>query len=469
MISSPIFKLFTRFSMLTGGRLAGAAAAFVSSLLIARQMGADTLGELSVIIAVISVLSVFLSAGFPAVATIFAVEYTSTPRDGYLKGFIRAGWKHAFFGSMFCVFLAAMFLLVSVSFISAPPMWGGALTITTAFLLAVTVFNGAVLVGLERQIAGLLPDTLLKPIVFLLLVVMTVVAGIDPGSSGLLALFATSAAVACLLSYVLVRKTGFIAGNVIQKSEIRRWRTASYPWIITSLVWDLFIELHIILTSFLATSAQVAVLHIAFRFRVLAGFGLRSIYSLFLPRIIACNVQGNTAELKLQLQITNILASVYASAIMIFFALFSSFLMGLFGQEFEQGWLLLLVVSSTILVRAVFGPAPAVLAMTGHQKPPLVVMLACLAFSLTASILTYPVWGLLGIALSYATANFAGSLVLWLWAKALTGIDCSLFSLIGDKDTFNLFRERANNLKSILQLPADLKAGAKTVKTKAAQ
>ena len=446
MTSSSIRKMLIRFSLLTGGRLAGAAATLVASLLIAREMGANTLGELSAILAIVSVLSVFLSAGFPAVATIFTVEYTTKPRQGHLKGFIQAGWKHALFGLALSVLLAVLFFFLPASPLSTP-LLGSILSVITAFLLAVTVFNGAVLVGLEQQVAGLLSDTLLKPVVFLLLIVLAIVVGIGLDSSRLLALFAISAAIACLLSYVFIRKTGFIAEDVVEESETRRWRAASYPWIITSLVWDLFIELHIILTSFLAAPAQVAILHIAFRFRVLAGFGMRSLYALFLPRITALNVQQKTAQLNSQIQLANVLAFIYAVFVMVFFALLGPLLMGLFGQEFEQGWLLLLIVSSTIPVRAIFGPAPAILSMTGHQKPSVIAMLASLGFSLAASIALYPLWGVHGIAASYAVANFLGSLVLWLWAKKLTGIDSSLFSLIGTRNPVSHFRDLVSSLK----------------------
>jgi O-antigen/teichoic acid export membrane protein len=283
--------------------------------------------------------------------------------------------------------------------------------------------------------------------VFLLLIVLAIVAGLSLDASRLLALFAISAAVACLLSYVFIRKTGFIAKDVVEETETKRWRAASYPWIITSLVWDLFIELHIILTSFLAAPAQVAILHIAFRFRVLAGFGMRSLYALFLPRIIALNVQEKPAELNSQLQLANLLAFIYASGVMVFFILFSPLLLGLFGQEFEQGWLLLPIVSSTILVRAIFGPAPAILSMTGHQRPSVIVMLASLGFSLATSLALYPLWGIHGIAASYAVANFLGSVVLWLWAKKLTGIDSSLFSLIGTQNPVSHFRNLVSGLK----------------------
>ncbi len=198
-------------------------------------------------------------------------------------------------------------------------------------------------------------------------------------------------------------------------------------------MWDLFIEVHIILAGVLASAAEVAVLHVAFRFRVLAGFGMRSLYALYLPTIVTLNTQKNNAELLLQLNKVNRLAFAYACAVMLLFMLTGSLLMGLFGAEFEQGWVLLLVVSSTLLVRAVFGPAPSILAMQGHQKISAVVMVICLGLSVGGSFLLYPAAGILGIALSYALANLIGSVALWVLARNLTGINCALFVKAPDK------------------------------------
>lgn len=421
-------KLFARLSVLTGGRLLGAFAAFLSSLLIARYLGGEVLGTFSVYMAVVAVLSVLAAGGFPAVATIFSAEYSAKNQDAHLRGFSQAGIRQAYFGGALC-FLAA----AAVLFFWGPT--GGVQFIWTALFigfatvaLALTNLKGALLVGLERQAEGLLPDTLVKPVAFFLFVAVSLLAGFSLGTTGLLAGFAASIAIAFLVAAYRLRKSDFM--SVAPQNDLPRWRKAAYPWIVTSLVWDLFIELHIIVAGFFVAPLEIAILHVVFRFRVLAGYGMRSLYVLLLPTIISAHATNDELEFRSQIWKLNLLSFVYSCGVILFFAVAGPYLLGLFGQEFVSGWVLLMVVLSTIFVRAIFGPAPAILSMKGHQKSSAMVMLGCLCLSLAGSVLLYPSLGLLGIALSYAVSNLVASVALWLCCKALTGIDCSLFSAL---------------------------------------
>ena len=425
-------KFLTRFSVMTLGRLIGASAVFLSSLLIARQMGAEALGEFSIILAVVAILSVIISGGFPAIAMIFTAEYSAIGRDDLLKGFVQSGRKQVFFGAALCLLLALGYLSFASPF-AGVGLWTTGLIILIAIAHAITVFHGAILVGLQRQVEGLLPDTLIKPLAFLILVTVAAVFSFPLDASGLLVLFVLGVALACTVAYFQVQRSSLMRGDLVVKDDLKRWRHAAYPWIVTSLVWDLFIELHIILAGVLASAVEVAVLHVAFRFRVLAGFGMRSLYLLYLPNIVSLNAQKNNKEILVQLKKVNSLAFAYVCMVILLFMLTGSFLMGLFGTGFEQGWVLLLVVSSTLFARAVFGPAPIILAMQGHQKVSAVVMVFCLGLSLGGSLLLYPVTGILGIALSYGLANFIGSVTLWILTRNLTGINCALFAKAPDK------------------------------------
>ncbi len=421
-------NLFGRLSVLAGGRLLGAFAAFLSSLLIARYLGGEMLGIFSVFMAVIGVCSVLAAGGFPAVATIFSAEYNAKNQNAHLRGFFQAGTRQAYLGGALCFLAIAAFMVFWPPSGVVQPVWTALIFGFAIVALALTNLKGALLVGLERQAEGALPDTLVKPVAFFLFVAISLLAGYSLGITGLLAGFAASVGVAYLVVTYRLGKSGFMSS--VPENHLPRWRKAAYPWIVTSLVWDLFIELHIIVAGFLVAPLEVAILHVAFRFRVLAGYGMRSLYALFLPAIISAHAIDDHPEFGAQIRKLNSLSFIYSCGVILFFAVAGTYLLGLFGQEFESGWPLLMVVLSTICVRAVFGPAPAILTMKGHQKSTAVVMLGCLCLSLAGSVVLYPVFGLLGIALSYAISNLAASVVLWLRCRALTGIDCSLFAAV---------------------------------------
>jgi O-antigen/teichoic acid export membrane protein len=421
-------NLFSRLSVLAGGRLLGAFAAFLSSLLIARYLGGEVLGTFSVFMAIIGVLSVIAAGGFPAVATIFSAEYSAKNQGAQLRGFFQVGTKQAYLGGALCFLAVAAFLFSWFPSGGVQSVWTALFIGFAIVALALTNLKGALLVGLERQAEGLLPDTLVKPVAFFLFVAVSLVAGYSLGTTGLLAGFAASIAVAFLVATYRLRKSSFMSSA--PENDLPRWRRAAYPWIVTSLAWDLFIELHIIVAGFFVAPLEIAVLHVVFRFRVLAGYGMRSLYALLLPTIISAHATNDDLEFGSQIRKLNLLSFVYSCGVILFFAVAGPYLLGLFGQDFASGWPLLMVVLSTVCVRAVFGPAPAILAMKGHQKSSAIVMLGCLCLSLAGSVLLYPILGLLGIALSYAISNLVASVTLWLCCRALTGIDCSLFSAL---------------------------------------
>ena len=424
-------RLLGNFATLTGGRLLGGVATFLASLLIARQFGAEILGGFSVLLALTGITSVFASGGFSAIASIYTAKYMANDNLQSLKGFFLAGRGHIVLGAI-AIVVVVLIVNVAVPGLFQYPGFATAALIGIAVLaIAGTNFLGAILVGLNRQRAGLLPETLLKPLMFLALVAGFAGIGVKLSPTGLLGCLATAALIAAAVTGYQLARERFMFRTIVARQQDGGWIQTAYPWMITSLVWDFFIELHIVLAGWIAAPAEVAVLHVAFRFRMLAGFGMRTLYSLFLPDIVTVHTRDEMDQVHAKLFKVNLLALGYSAAVVGFFAVAGGLLLGLFGPAFAQGWMLLIVVSMTMVVRAMFGPAPALLAMKGSNRPAAIVMLGCLIFSLGGTLILYPHMGLVGIGASYTAANFIASASLWLYARHVTGIDCSLISSVG--------------------------------------
>ena len=428
----PHKKLIGNFAVLTGGRLLGAAATFLTSLLIARKMGADTLGHFSVLLAAAGIISVLVAGGFPAIASVFTAKLAASDQKGVLRSLIAAGQRHVIFGTIGSLIAALVYLTTTGASLPSA-IWTATIAASAAFGIAATNLFGSVLVGLNRQQAGLLPDTFIKPFLFLAFVAGIVLSQGSVSPTNLLACFAAAAIAAAIYAYTQLKSEAFMGYSLPAESKRQGWWKKAYPWIITTLVWDFFIELHIILAGLIAAPAQVAVLHIAFRFRMLAGFGMRTLYALHLPDIVTAHTQDKPLIAQQKLFQVNLLALAYSAGVLAFFALSGSYLMGMFGASFKTGWDILLILSATMIIRALFGPAPAILSMREHQNVPAIIMTGCLLFSLAGSLLLYPQLGLTGIAISYTSANLIGSAVLWYLTKRLTGIDGSLFCMIKPK------------------------------------
>jgi len=423
-------RFFAKFTVLTTARLFGALAAFVASLLIARSFGASTLGEYSFFLSAGALLGAVLSLGFGSVATIFAAEYKALAESEKLAGFI----MHARQQILVVTLLAG--LALANLFVFMPHLFGQ-IELSTVFAIVgfgltaalISLYSGT-LIGLGRQFAGMVPESILRPTAFLLVLVAFVFVGVEPDGATIFFAALGSALLALIVMLILAQTAQTQSQTGIPAGEKKRWRKNAYPWIVTGLVWDYFIEVHILLAGLLVAPVEVAILHICFRFRVLAGFGMRTLYALLMPDIVGANASDRREDVMEKLRRTSIVAVGYGVVVMLGFWLLGDLLLAIFGEAFASAKPILLAVSSTILVRALFGPAPAILSMNGMQMQTAIIMAFALVLSIVGSLLAYADYGIWGIALSYAAANFLASMSLWIIARQRAGIDGSVLCLL---------------------------------------
>ncbi|MEM8797243.1 MAG: hypothetical protein AAGE61_16895, partial [Pseudomonadota bacterium] len=286
------------------------------------------------------------------------------------------------------------------------------------YFTASLFFQGALLVAYEQQVKALLPEILFRPALFLVGILVAVALGWALTAEVLFFYFVlVNGAALLLVTYFARQEIGRLDATP-DPSDRKVWNKSAPPWIVTALVWDFFIEFHILIASFIAKPAEVAILHICFRLRMLAGFGMRSLYSLFLPDIYARHENGEDVSAKIRRM--QVIGTLYGLAVMGGFFLIGEALLSLFGQSFADAWLVLLIVSSVIIARGVFGPAPQLMAMYGMHVPPSIVMGAALLVSLAAAPFAYSEWGIAGIAGCYAVSSILGSAILWLWLLIAT-------------------------------------------------
>lgn len=421
-------SLLQRFFSLAGARLVGAFFMFLSNLLIARYWGADALGLVSIILAQAAVLSVIAGAGFSGIATVFSARYESRSQKKALSQFTTTALTQAVNGNLILLIPSFLYFqfLFNDSSISTETLV--LLTFGISLALSLIYFQSATLVGVHHPVKALMPETLLKPLLLLLGIGGIIIWNGQPNLDGLLiAIFLSTAIPAWYLWQVIRETIPNIKARAKQSlKRVRVWKQQAAPWVLTTLAWDFFIELNLLLAGVLATTREVAILHVCFRFRMLAGYGIRTLYALLIPQIIKDLSRQKDEGVYQKMKKLNLLSSLYALLILGAFILLGQMLLGLFGEEFISADRLLIIVSLTMLIRAFFGPANSLLSYNGYQRTPAVVMLICVVISLAGGGLSYSYIGLEGFAWAYTLSNLIGSCALWLICRHKLHIDCSL-------------------------------------------
>jgi O-antigen/teichoic acid export membrane protein len=97
-----------------------------------------------------------------------------------------------------------------------------------------------------------------------------------------------------------------------------------------------------------------------------------------------------------------LIVTCIATPVIFAFLVFPKWVMGLFGEEFVEAWILLVILSVGQLVNLMTGSVAFLLMMTGHEKLHLFINIIAAVLSVFLSISLIPFFGALGAALSSA-------------------------------------------------------------------
>jgi len=430
MTAVPLKRLFSQMALLTTARVAGAVCIFALTLLITRLFGAGMMAQYSVYLAIASLASVLLPCGFHAISSMIAAEYDARGQMPWVGVFARYGQKLIGAGGVVASALAviAIALLPDDSSYDLPVILAGA--VPSAVAMGLIYFNGSLLIGLQHQFAGQLPDTLVRPLLLVLTVSVMALALPVVSIGHLVSAASLVFVVTAVLQWQGLRRVlkGRVANPAPWGGERRKLWQLAPSWTVITLLWDYFIEIHILLASFLFAPVEVALLHICFRIRQLAGFGMQALYTLLMPKVFSANAREQDAETQSLIRLSCRITLGYAVAAWIGVALIGGFMLNVFGEEFRQGHGLLMIVMATLPVRAVFGPAPAVLGMKRNQRQVAQILIASLGLSLVLSLGGVKWGGLDAVAWGYLAATAFTAAAMWAAAKKKTGINCAVWA-----------------------------------------
>ena len=427
-----MLRLFAKITTLTGARLLGAACGFVTTLLITRYFGADALALYAVALAAAALVAVGLVLGLPAFAQMLTAEYEARKQPGYILGLALTGFS--LLAGLTIVFGLCAYLFGGMIGDLIPSLGSAGLAAVVAIApgAALLNINGSILGGLQRQVAAQLPEALMRPAGMLALVALTSVIGFTQDGTTLLVFAAgivwgAALAQLLLLWRALARLTAE-PGLPRPKFELARWRKLTPPWFSISVVADYVIEFHLIAAAFFLAPVEIALLHVCFRIRLLAGLGMRSIYSIFLPKLFHAMALGDETRVRNAVAMSNWLSAGYAFCAISGLAVLGGYVLAVFEPDFAAGHGLLMLISVAFLGQAALGPAMSVLASNRAQGTILIILSTSLAVSATILILGTPVFGIIAVGTAYTTSLMFNAITAWIVVRRRFAMDTAVWA-----------------------------------------
>lgn len=402
------------------------------ALVLARALGAEGYGIYAFAYALVTLLALPAQAGLPALLIRETARGMTSGRPGLVKGVW--AWSGQVAGIISVVLLvgAGLYLLVS----SDGGLGVEGLTLLWAFLLvpilAFGYLRGAALQGLNRMVAGQLPELLLRPILFLALIGGAALVSRSVTASDAMAMHLLSAGAAFALgAWLLWRYTPTAIREAPPHKEPRAWLASLFPLALVSGVATLQSQADILVLGIFEPADQVGIYRVAVQLALLATFGLEVVNIVVTPRFARMSEDGDVKGLqRLAAGTARFVLALSGSVVLFFVAFGRSAIDFLFGAEFVSAYQPLVILFGGHVIIAAAGPAGRLLMMAGYERDVARAGGVSAIVNLALNFALIPQFGMSGAAIAMAVALSLQSIWQWWAARRRLGIDSLAFKLI---------------------------------------
>ena len=397
-------------------KVLGAGLSFCFNILLARLFGAEGAGIYFLALTVTTVGATLGRFGLENTLLRFISAHAARGEWSEVKGVYRKGMRLGLVISLLLsilLFVAVPFLaeIVFAKPIMLTPLRWMILAITPLALLFLLAES---LKGLKRIADSQILQGIALP-AFTCLGLLLIGRRFGVSGASIIYLIATVSAVICGL-WLWRRATpklreldGDFPLNVLISSSV--------PLLLIQLMYMVMNWTATFTLGVWGTEAEVGVFGAAFRTAMLTSFILTSVNSIVAPKFAAFYSQGDMLGLAAMAQKSTKMMIAFAAPILLIFLLAPSWVMEIFGGEFRDGGLLLMIMAVGQFVNVATGSVGYLLIMCGRERRMRTNTVVVGLLTIILNLILVPIWGALGAALatgiSMALLNLGAFYFVW--------------------------------------------------------
>ena len=397
-------------------RVASAAIALASQILLARWMGTFEYGIFVAVWAGAIIASTLTGLGLPSAALRFVAEYRERERFDLFWGVVRGNLLMSLAAStaltLVGILLLSLFPELMTSYFIMPIYLG--LLCLPAF--SVEDISNAVGRPFNWVKLSFLPTFIIRPLAILGLLAGAVLLGYEPSAvsamwCALIATYATSVLQAVILYGKLKRNVK----PARPKYRLKYWLLVAVPIFLVESFYVLLTQVDVIFVSWLTTPEDTAIYYAATKVLALVHFVYFAIRATASHRYATYNASGKLDEYREFVQKTVRWTFWPSLTIGLAMAFFGEYILMLFGPEFVVGKSVLWILVTGSIIRSSIGPAEALLVMSGKQNACAIIYCGALFVNVALNLYLIPIYGIHGAAIATALAFVCESFALY-WA-----------------------------------------------------
>lgn len=373
----------------------------------ARRLGSQALGIFSIGMSLVTLSVIISTMGLTGAASRFVASYNGLGEFTKIHTFIRASLIVIILLSIILgglIILGRRWIAESIfheKLISSYlPLFGLMVPVS-----ALSLFLMQVLTGYKKVASRTIINNFIRIPLKILITLGLIALGL--GLTGWIVGELSALIISIILAtWLVIRLTSstktqvrFISSKINLDGEVFSFAAIMFGIGILTFTWQ---QVSLLITGMYLNAEQVGIYAAAIAIGAFIPSILISINSIFSPIIAELHSKGEQKQLKLLFHtITKwVIAFTWPFAVVVI--VFAPLIMSIYGEEFKNGWIVLVIIAIGQLVNVGVGSGGILLMMSGHQRLELLSGVCAASISILLSIVLIPAWGIFGAALATA-------------------------------------------------------------------
>ncbi|HEV7305806.1 lipopolysaccharide biosynthesis protein [Ensifer sp.] len=410
-------------------RIASAAIAFLSQIILARLMGEFEYGIFVFVWVLVILFGSLSCVGFHSVVIRFLPEYQASAAMDEIRGVTTTVRVFALSSATTVAVLGLVALWLFGTHIEAyylVPLFLGLFTLPMISL-------GDVMDGTARAhgwaLSAMSPTFIVRPVLVLVFMVLAVTNGAPHTAETAMIAAMAAAYVTTVGQFLLLTqrlRARYVPGP--RRIELRRWLKVSVPVFMVDGFGFLLTNSDVVIVGLYLDPEHVAIYFAAAKTMALVHFVMFAVKAAAGPRVATAMARdpGQIRAIAIESARWAFWPSLLVGALVL---LAGPFLLSLFGPAFVAGMPLMAILFAGILAKALVGPAETLLTMAGEQTLCVILYAGALLANIALNLSLIPLFGLNGAAFATAGAMFVEAMLLHIAVRRTFGF--ALFAFAG--------------------------------------
>lgn len=404
---------------------------FFTAIILARILGPGGYGDYAYVFALVSILIIPIQFGLPDLIIRETARAKQLDRWATTRGLWR--WSNALVVLMSIVLITIVlglesFIKNQIPNLNIDTLYWGLLLIP---FIAFTRVSGAKLQGLQKVIKGQVPDSVLRPGLFMLslLAMYSFYYENSMTAKHAMSLHFICASLAFLAGLVFVRvnKPDQLKNTLEVEYDTKKWISSILPLAFISGMSVVNTETDLIMIGVFLSPEDVGIYRVATQGSLLVSFGLTAIGMVVMPYFAKYYASNEMDKFQRLATFGARAMLLMAVPVAIFFFVYGGQLLSyVFGEEYKTAYVPLVILSFAHIIHAGFGIVGPLLNMTGNEKLTAKGISIAAICNILLNIILIPIYGVPGAAVATASSLILWNIILWVAVWKTINIDSSI-------------------------------------------